>query len=235
MKKIISVLLSLVLLLGVVMNMSSCGLATLTVGSIVISKLFTDGEFTGLDQIFDAIFDDGRGENIIAPDDVSVSMYWAEGTEDPDSTAWQDASSGSIFGRENWEPGLVAARHVQVFNESSLAFIYRVTIEAKGEPSMLTDVIDVYVIDSAAQITDSEKLTDDMKVGTLSQVLEGSAVLVGVLSPEDAARFTIVLKMQEDAGNEYQMPLGAELSVVIMADPIAVEGDYGFDEYKPMG
>lgn len=77
MKKIISVLLSLILLLGVVMNMSSCGLAALTVGSFAIPNLFTDGEFTGLDQIFHVILD--AEDETTPPSLPDGGLVWSDG------------------------------------------------------------------------------------------------------------------------------------------------------------
>ena len=35
--------------------------------------------------------------NIIKSGTLDVEMYWAEGTEAPDTAAWKDASTGAIF------------------------------------------------------------------------------------------------------------------------------------------
>ena len=54
------------------------------------------------------------GSNIIKSGKLNVEMYWADGTEDPANTAWKDASQGSIFNYELWEPGYVSVRHIKI-------------------------------------------------------------------------------------------------------------------------
>ena len=81
--------------------------------------------------------------NIIQTGTLDVEMYWAEGTEDPSTVTWQDASQGAIFNYNNWEPGYVEVRHIKIENKGSLALTYKLSIIANGEVSDLSDVIDV--------------------------------------------------------------------------------------------
>jgi predicted ribosomally synthesized peptide with SipW-like signal peptide len=114
--------------------------------------------------------------NIIQSGELDVAMNWAEGQNDPTaaSTAWTDASKGAIFNYDNWEPGYVMARHIRITNEGSLALKYIVKIVANGDVSDLANVIDVYYLDPAEQI-DRADLTEDNKLGTLTQVLANLA------------------------------------------------------------
>ena len=97
--------------------------------------------------------------NIIKSGTLDVEMYWAEGTEEPTNANWQDASQGSIFDYENWEPGYTSVRHIKIENKGTLALQYKIVIIADGEISDLTDVIDVYYEDPAMQISDATLLT----------------------------------------------------------------------------
>ena len=40
------------------------------------------------------------GNNIIKSGTLDVEMYWADGTEAPDSATWTDASTGAIFNND---------------------------------------------------------------------------------------------------------------------------------------
>ena len=59
--------------------------------------------------------------NIIQSGNLDIEMYWAEGTEDPNTTSWTNASTGAIFDYDNWEPGYVEVRHIKIANEGTLA------------------------------------------------------------------------------------------------------------------
>ena len=60
-------------------------------------------------------------------------MYWAKGTENPETTAWTDASTGAIFDYDKWEPGYVEVRHIKIANEGSLVLKYKVTIMGSNQ------------------------------------------------------------------------------------------------------
>ena len=169
--------------------------------------------------------------NIIQSGTLDVEMYWADGTEAPDSATWTDASTGAIFNYDKWEPGYVEVRHIKIANEGTLALKYQIKIVANGEVSDLADVIDVYYVDPAQQIADRAELTADKKIGTLTAVLAGlDATASGELAANTADTITLALKMQESAGNEYQnKSIGSDFSVILMATQDNVEKD-AFDE-----
>ena len=171
------------------------------------------------------------GNNIIKSGTLDVEMYWADGTEAPDSATWTDASTGAIFNYDKWEPGYVEVRHIKIANEGTLALKYQIKIVANGEVSDLADVIDVYYVDPAQQIADRTELTADKKIGTLTEVLTGlDATASGELAANTADTITLALKMQESAGNEYQnKSIGSDFSVILMATQDNVEKD-AFDE-----
>ena len=173
------------------------------------------------------------GNNIIKSGTLDVEMYWAYGTEAPDSATWTDASTGAIFNYDKWEPGYVEVRHIKIANEGTLALKYQIKIVANGEVSDLADVIDVYYVDPAVQVSDRAQLTDANKLGTLTEVLANLANTAnGELPAGENDTITLALKMQEDAGNEYQnLAIGSDFSVVLMATQLTAETDSFDDQY----
>ena len=59
--------------------------------------------------------------NVIQSGTLDVEMYWAEGSEDPESITWTTAS-GAIFDNQTWEPGRVEAKYLKIENKGTLAF-----------------------------------------------------------------------------------------------------------------
>ncbi len=171
--------------------------------------------------------------NIIKSGNLDVTMQWADGKTDPANTTWTDASVGAIFNYELWEPGYTEVRHVQIANAGSLALKYQLNILANGEVSDLANVIDVYYVDPAVQVSDRAALVDTYKIGTLSEVLaQVSTTASGELAATESDTITIALKMQETAGNEYQnKSIGSDFSVQLLATQLTAETDSFDNQY----
>ncbi len=171
--------------------------------------------------------------NIIQSGNLDIEMHWAEGTEDPASVTWKDASTDAIFDYDLWEPGYVSVRHIKISNEGSLALKYMVAIEANGEISELAEVIDVYYMDPAVQVTDRTDLKEENKLNTLDAVLgKMDSTAAGTLESGKEDVITIALKMQESAGNKYQnMSIGTDFSVKVFATQLTAEKDSFDDQY----
>ena len=175
------------------------------------------------------------GSNIIQSGMLDVEMYWVEGEKSvPTADAdWKDASAGAIFDYDKWEPGYAVVRHIKIANEGTLALKYKLAIVANGAVSDLADVIDVYYLDPATQISDRAQLTDANKLGTLTQVLANLANTAnGELLANENDTITLALKMQETAGNEYQnKSIGTSFSVQLLATQLTYEKDSFDDQY----
>ena len=172
--------------------------------------------------------------NIIKSGNLDVALEWANGTEALDTAELKDASTNAIFNYDLWEPGYTEARHVRISNKGNLALKYEIRIAANGEVSKLADVIDVYYIKDGKQITSRTGLTDENKIGTLSQVLANPYAAKGhILAGENAVDVaTIALKMQESAGNEYQgLAIGSDFSIQLVATQYTSESDSFDDQY----
>ena len=159
--------------------------------------------------------------NIIKTGNLDVEMYWADGTQAVPTTdeGWTDASVGAIFDHDLWEPGYAEVRHIKIENKGNLTLKYKVRIVANGEVSDLSDAIDVYYVDPAAQMADHSAFTADKKLGTLTQVLEAlEETANGKLFAGTADTITIALKMREEAGNEYmKKSIGTSFSIQLLA------------------
>ncbi len=189
--------------------------------------------------------------NIIKSGTLQVGMSWAEGTEDPAATTeWNDVEeqdTDPIFDDYDlWEPGYTIARHIQVVNKGTLALKYTLTVlpedttPAAGDAVDLAEVIDVYYANPAVTVANRDAINDDQfdYIGTLRQVIDDPTIISsstqGVLKAKgtegDSENVTIVLRMQETAGNKYQNKdvLGGFV-VKLFATQATVEEDT-FDE-----
>ncbi len=186
--------------------------------------------------------------NIIKSGKLDIEMSWKDGKEDPEETdGWQDASTGAIFKDDVlWEPGFVQVRHINIRNVGNLALHYKFAIVPNGElkrndnGKTLAEAIDVYYFDPAQKIADRTDIADLEPIGTLSQVLDNIAgaenTAEGNLLPKEEGKdqdtVTIVLKMREGVGNEYQdMTLGTDFSIQVLATQFTYEKDTFDDQY----
>ena len=174
--------------------------------------------------------------NVVKTGNLKVNFFWKDGAEDPTADAgWNDAASGAMFDYQLWEPGYTVARHIKVVNAGNLALNYKMRIVPNGVVSDLADVIDVYYF-AEDKAMDRADLANATRLGTLAEVMGTekhlSKTVYGSLEPTDAPDIhTIVLKMQESAGNEYKnMDLGCTFSVQIIASQMSSEED-SFDNH----
>ena len=184
--------------------------------------------------------------NIIQTGELKVGMYWADGAAAvpaDDSTDWKDASKEAIFKNMLWEPGYVDAKHILIANEGTLALNYQMRISANGVVGKLADVIDVYYFGGddtnanhgATQLTRADVETGEY-LGTLTEVMSTDANLMktvfGKLKAGETATLTLALKMNEDAGNEYQdLSVGTDFNVELVATQATDETDAFDDQY----
>ena len=188
------------------------------------------------------------GKNIIKSGNLDIEMYYADGTKDPASVTWADASDAAIFDYDLWEPGYTDVKHIKIANVGTLALKYMLSLETDGVVSKLADVLDVYVsvgeatqANSRADLLDASKF---VKIGTVSQVLASHTLdLTGNLMPKgskDASgndatyenTLTLAIKMQEEAGNEYKkLSLDGGFRVVVNATQYTYENDSFDNQY----
>ena len=169
-------------------------------------------------------------DNVIQTGDLEVTMEWAN---DFDATVWQDATTNAIFTHNNWEPGYTDVKYIKISNTGDLNLKWRLSLEAEGVVSKLSDVIDVYCVNPATQnltslagLTGAKILTDVLKNKDVfapeGSLVAGAEVIVA-----------IAMHMSEDAGNDYQkLSLCEEgFSVKLVATQDVGESDSFGDDY----
>ena len=183
--------------------------------------------------------------NIIASGSLEVKASWANGTEDPNSATWNDFNGTKIFDYDNWEPGYTVARHLKIENTGSLAFKYKLLIVPNGTLTDLADVIDVYVVDTATQLT-RDMVNGATPRATLTELItDEDGAAYGILLPAGSSTtnplevvgeksLTIALKMRENVGSNYEgKSIGDSFSMKVYATQYAYEeDDFGNDYDK---
>jgi len=165
--------------------------------------------------------------NVISSGTLDAQMFWALGTEAPDSAQWNDAENSKIFDYSLWEPGYTEARHLKIKNNGTLALKYQLKIIPDGDIGILADVIDVYYSATAKAVV-RDDVSSMTKLGTLKDFIKNgvSTTVTGILEAGKEINSTFVLKMQETAGNEYQnKALGAGFDVKLIATQASVDAE----------
>ena len=157
--------------------------------------------------------------------DVKESDPKAEYTTVTDETP-------ALFGNHKWEPGYSYGYDFCVMNKGTLAFDWELTVvnlKMDEKTAKIADVLEVYT--SAYTNDGPEKLE---YVDTLANLVNnnGGVIRKGqVWKPGNGNYFSVVIKMKEDADNDYQ---GANVTfdVVLRAKQAAVEEDgFGSSDY----
>lgn len=153
-------------------------------------------------------------DNTIESGFLNSGLYWAEGTTDPTSISWIDASQNAIFNNSELEPGRIESKYIKISNNGSLNVKYRIAVVPNGAVTDLADVIDVYFINNTILATE-EMLTQDNYLGTLGDLINNpNGAANGFLLSLESKTFTVIIKMREALSIDYQgMSIGNSFSV----------------------
>lgn len=142
-------------------------------------------------------------------------------------------SNAPIFNYDLWEPGYTLVTNAKVVNNGTLALKYTLKFVSADDiaSQKLAEVIDVYYAPSEVNVTSRDDVANLNLLGTLKDVFtQGEAVVMndnlepkGKENCEDFA--TIVLKMQESAGNEYQNQTISAFDIQLLATQWTYEND----------
>ncbi len=181
--------------------------------------------------------------NVIQTGTLDIGLSY----KNPSDTDWTEITEKAepIFDYKYWEPGYTDVKYVKISNNGTLALKYQLNIvpnivPAAGEVN-LADVIDVYMFAADATV-DKDAIAAATPVGTLSDLMaENDGAAHGVLlpaegvgsadvNPDNAPRgeisYCIVLKMRENAGNEYQdLSVGEGFALQLLATQYTWEND----------
>ncbi len=139
-----------------------------------------------------------------------------------------------IFNYDLWEPGYTLVTNAKVVNNGTLALKYTLKFVSKDDiaSQKLAEVIDVFYAPSEVDVNSRDDIASLNYLGTLKDVFtQGEAVVMNDhLEPngegknyEDFA--TIVLKMKEEAGNEYQNQTISAFDIQLLATQWTYEND----------
>ena len=144
-----------------------------------------------------------------------------------------------IFNYDLWEPGYTLVTNAKVVNNGTLALKYTLKFVSADDiaSQKLAEVIDVYYAPSEVDVTSRDDVANLNLLGTLKDVFtQGEAVVMndnlepkGKENCEDFA--TIVLKMKEEAGNEYQNQTISAFDIQLLATQWTYENDTFDDQY----
>lgn len=142
------------------------------------------------------------------------------------------ATAGKLFTKEIWEPGYSYGYDFKVSNTGSLALDWELSFQnivcTDGtNGAEIADVLDVYVLP-----VNATSLEGATPIGTLSQ-LENGVVKSGedLIATTGTEEFSVVLKMQEGANNDYQKAK-VTFDVYLRAKQATVEEDgFGNNTY----
>lgn len=145
-------------------------------------------------------------------------------------------SSDPLFGEDiRWEPGYAAVSNLMLENKGNLALKWQAVLRPVADIGELAEVIDVYVARELLYTENAkfENFEDNLtKVGTLRDVMNGKEFLSGTMEEKgDTEWFSIVLKMQETAGNEYQGKSAGAFDITILATQYTYESDSFDNQY----
>ncbi len=201
-----------------VLSMVMC--MTMLVGSTY--AWFTDSASTGVNVIQSGNLD------VI----LEVAYEW-DGEGNP--SKWESAEGrildfvhGSGKDREIlWEPGAAyKLPELRITNKGSLDFKFQVFINGLSGDTKLAKVLDVY----------KGEVKEENRVGTLEDVMTLATDVDGIIhgnlkAGESTEVYEIVMKMQEDAGNDYQNLLLNGISITVFATQAASESDSFDNQY----
>jgi len=118
-------------------------------------------------------------------------------------------SARAIFSYNFWEPGYAQIRYVKLDNVGTdpLQYFIRVT-ELEKTSADIAKMIDVYLIEDISSEVDRADVAAATPVGTLAEVFlksrDNDGVAHGTIGAGGNMTAAVVLKMKENAGNEYQ-------------------------------
>ena len=147
-----------------------------------------------------------RGGNIIQSGKLDAEMYWSDEYLASTDGGWTQVKDNKpIFTYDNWEPGYTEIKYIKVANAGNLNFKWKLSIEAEGKVTDLSDVIDVYYVNPVNGELTKQALAARTPDGKLTDVLANKTATEGdQLTPGGSVVLAIAFHMDELAGNEYQ-------------------------------
>jgi len=166
----------------------------------------------------------GSDVNTIQSGGIHAMLEWSK-----DLTDWDEFDSTDVVFGDNarWEPGYTEARYFRVTNSGDadvdvdFSYDFTITCDATGD-NKLAEVIDVYKCDLPIErfTNRAELLTSAEYLGTLKELSGTALAAKDKLAIGENDGFTIVLSMQQNAGNAYQNLSLSNIKITVAANQI---------------
>ena len=175
------------------------------------------------------------GGNIIQSGKLDAEMYWSDEYLASTDSGWTQVKDNKpIFTYDNWEPGYTEIKYIKVANAGNLNFKWKLSIEAEGKVTDLSDVIDVYYVNPVNGELTKQALAARTPDGKLTDVLANKTATEGdQLTPGGSVVLAIAFQMDKLAGNEYQEKSLCDkgFSLKLLATQATGENDSFDDQY----
>ena len=175
------------------------------------------------------------GGNIIQSGKLDAEMYWSDEYLASTDSGWTQVKDNKpIFTYDNWEPGYTEIKYIKVANAGNLNFKWKLSIEAEGRVTDLSDVIDVYYVNPVNGELTKQALAARTPDGKLTDVLANKTATEGdQLTPGGSVVLAIAFQMDKLAGNEYQEKSLCDkgFSLKLLATQATGENDSFDDQY----
>ena len=134
----------------------------------------------------------------------SVNIFIKDGKNA--ESEYENSKTVPIVDDQMWEPGYYCVRTLKLENNTDNGVGFKLSLtSSEASASRLVEVIDVYYFSSAKTDVKHADLTENIKLGTLEDVLNQKINIPSAsLSGKCSTTITLVFKMVEFAGNEYQ-------------------------------
>ena len=175
------------------------------------------------------------GGNVIQSGNLDAEMYWSDEYLASTDSGWTQVKDNKpIFTYDNWEPGYTEIKYIKVANAGNLNFKWKLSIEAEGKVTDLSDVIDVYYVNPVNGELTKQALAARTPDGKLTDVLANKTATEGdQLTPGGSVVLAIAFQMDKLAGNEYQEKSLCDkgFSLKLLATQATGEHDSFDDQY----
>lgn len=143
-------------------------------------------------------------------------------------------SQAPIFDYTLWEPGYTDVKVLKVENEGDLAIKWQAQYVNNGKNDDIINVLEVYINKSttANQYPTARGDLDSWDKYSLTDfIAQIGTILNGTLEAGQSSYFGIALRMNPEAGNEYQGQVFGEFDIKIFATQQTEEFDAFDDQY----
>ena len=137
-----------------------------------------------------------------------------------ENSEYEDSKIAPILNSVSWEPGYYRVVNVRIENTTDKKVDGRIQLISPSENiSHLSEAIEVFYYDTEKTTVSRNDLVKDSMLGTVKNLCENNDFNPSIsVQGNESKTVTLVFKMKESAGNEYQNTKLNKLFVNVLAD-----------------